>query len=84
MSTRSKRTYNLDAATVRRVRELSERYAVAGTQDAVVEVAIDRLYRDVLEADEAARWADARTDPAFQAEVEAIAADYEDAETSPR
>ena len=84
MSTRSKRTGNHDAATVRRVRELSERNAVAGTQDASGEVAIDSLYRDVRGADEAARWGDARTDIAFQAEVQAIAADYDDAESAPR
>jgi hypothetical protein len=45
MSARTKRTYNLSSATVRRVREMAERYGVAPTQDAVVELAVDELER---------------------------------------
>ena len=37
MAVRTKRTYNLSSATVRRVRELADEYGAARTQDGVVE-----------------------------------------------
>ncbi len=64
-SPRTKRTYNLSTATVRRVREMAERYGVAPTQDAVVELAVDELERRLREEREASVWEEAATDPAL-------------------
>lgn len=61
-STRTKRTYNLSQATVQRVREMAERYGVAPTQDAVVELAVDELERRLREEQEASAWEEAATD----------------------
>ena len=72
---RTKRTYNLPERTLRAVRELASAYGVAATQDGVIELAVDELARRLREEDEAGRWAEAATDPAFRAE----AADVEDA-----
>ena len=85
MAARLKRTYNLSAATVRTVKELAGEYRVAGSQDAVVELAVEELRRRVREADEAAIWEQAGRDPGFRAEVEALEADFAsaDAETWP-
>ena len=77
MTTRIKRTYNLDEATVRHVREMSAEYGVADSQDAVVELAVERLFRDVLDRVEAERWAAAATDPRFVAEMRQIAVDLD-------
>jgi hypothetical protein len=79
-----KRTYNLSPETVRRVRELSMDYFVAPSQDAVVELAIDRLYRDSRELAEAAKWAAAAEDPQFRQEMSRLAAAYRDIETWPK
>jgi hypothetical protein len=86
MTSRVKRTYNLAPATVRRVRELTEDYAVAASQDAVIELAVDELDRRLREARESEAWATAAADPEFQAEVDDVAAAYRtaDAETWPR
>jgi hypothetical protein len=83
MEARTKRTYRLSARTQARVKELSARYDVAGSQDAVVEVAVDRLYREVEAQTEAARWAEAAADPAFRAESAEIARLFGDTETWP-
>ena len=82
MKARLKRTYNLSAATVK---ELAGEYRVAGSQDAVVELAVGELRRRVRDAEEAAIWERAASDPAFRAEVAAIEADFApaDAETWP-
>jgi hypothetical protein len=72
MTTRVKRTYNLSEAAVRRVRELASDYGAADSQDAVVELAVDRLYRAFQDAQEAMRWASAATDPAFRREITSI------------
>jgi hypothetical protein len=80
---RTKRTYRLSARTQARVRELSARYGVAGSQDAVVEVAVDRLYREIEAQTEADRWAEAAMDPEFQVEMADIARLFDDAETWP-
>jgi predicted kinase len=69
MEPRTKRTYNLAPATVRRVREMAERYGVAPSQDAVVELAVDELERRLREEREAAAWEEAAADADFQAEV---------------
>lgn len=83
MAGRSKRTYNLAQTTIRRVRELSEEYGAAGTQDAVVDLAVERLYVELREQAEAERWAAAAEDRAFQAEVREIARELADAESWP-
>jgi hypothetical protein len=83
MAKRSKRTYNLAESTVRRVRELSEQYGAAPTQDGVVDLAVERLYLELRERAEGEQWAAARGDPAFQAEIREIQRVYGDAETWP-
>jgi hypothetical protein len=83
MARRSKRTYNLAEATVRHVRELSEKYGAAPTQDGVVDLAVERLYLELRERAESEQWAAARNDSAFQAEVREIEHVYGDAETWP-
>lgn len=75
MEVRVKRTYNLSAATVRAVQKLAGEYRVARSQDAVVELAVDELQRRLRDAEEAALWANAATDPAFRADADAIDAD---------
>jgi hypothetical protein len=85
MTTKVKRTYNLEPATVRRVRELTETYGVASSQDGVIELAVDELDRRLRDAREREAWAAAATDPAFQAEAADISAAYAaaDADTWP-
>jgi hypothetical protein len=75
--TRIKRTYNLDDTTVRHVREMSADYGVADSQDAVVELAVERLYREAVDRVESERWLAAASDPAFIAEMREIAADLD-------
>ena len=86
MSATVKRTYNLDPATVRRVRELSQTYGVAASQDAVVELAVDELDRRLRDDREAQAWADAAADPTFLREMEDVERAYasSDDETWPR
>lgn len=81
---RTKRTYNLSTATVRRVRELAEQYGAARTQDGVVEVAVERLYLEARDRADAERWAGAADDPAFQAEMSEISDLYDQPETWPK
>jgi len=83
MSTKTKRTYNLSAKAVAHVKELAGRIGSASSQDGVVELAIERLYRDVRDQEEAALWARAATDPEFRAEMQAIAISYGDPESWP-
>jgi len=83
MSTRIKRTYNLEESTVLHVRELSAEFGIAGSQDAVVEFAVERLYREALDRAESDRWVAAAADPAFVAEIRAIAADLDGDESWP-
>lgn len=80
---RTKRTYNLSQETVARVRELAGRYGAASSQDGVVELAIERLYRDVRDREEADRWAAAAEDPEFRAETRTIATEYGDVDRWP-
>ena len=80
MASRVKRTYNLAPATVRRVREMSERYRVAPSQDAVIELAVDELERRLREADETEAWASAASDPEFRSEVGDLETGYRDAD----
>ncbi len=83
MSSRTKRTYNLSEQTVSRVRELAGRYEAAPSQDRVVELAVERLYRAVRDEQEAQAWARAAEDPEFRAEAKRIARDYGDRESWP-
>lgn len=80
---RTKRTYNLSASTVRRVRELAEQYGAAKTQDGVVEVAVERLYYEARARAESEEWAAAASDPEFQAEMAEIAEIYDTPDTWP-
>ena len=75
-----KRTYNLSPTTVRRVREMAERYRVAPSQDAVVELAVDELERRLVEESEAAAWEAAASDPEFGAEAGELEAAYRSAD----
>lgn len=86
MVTRVKRTYNLSERTVRAVRELSQRYGVNRSQDAVVELAVEELERQLHDAEEGRAWAAAQEDPAFQREVADLETEFRtaDAETWPR
>ena len=83
---RTKRTYNLPERTVFAVRELAATYGVAGTQDGVIELAVDELVRRLREDAEADAWARAAADPGFGAETADLAAAYTtaDGETWPR
>jgi hypothetical protein len=80
---RTKRTYNLAAPTIDRVRELSERYRASPTQDGVVDLAVERLYLEMREQAEGDRWAAAATDSDFQREVREISEDLRFAESWP-
>jgi hypothetical protein len=83
MDQRSKRTYRISARAQARVRELASRYGVAGSQDAVVEAAVDRLYREVEAKAESDRWAEAASDPVFRADMLEVERQFDDPETWP-
>jgi hypothetical protein len=83
MGTRTKRTYNLSLEAVAHVRDLADRSDPGTSQDGIVEMAIDRLYRDVREHEETARWARASEDPAFKAEMKGLELLYRDLESWP-
>ncbi|MEO5705290.1 MAG: hypothetical protein ABIZ52_03010 [Candidatus Limnocylindrales bacterium] len=80
---RTKRTYNLAAPTVHRVRELAELYGTSPTQDGVVDLAVERLYLEVRERAESDRWAASTADPEFQRERREIQRDLRHAESWP-
>lgn len=82
---KTKRTYNLSRRTIDTVQALAQR-KVAPTQDALVELAVDELARQVRDADEADAWTAAAADREFVAEAEDLDAAYRtaDAETWPR
>ena len=80
MALRVKRTYNLSEETVKRVREMAERYAVASSQDAVIELAVDELERRLRDDREADAWASAATDRAFVSESRGLEAAYRTAD----
>lgn len=84
MALRAKRTYKLSERTLERVRELAGRYAVARSQDAVVDLAVDHLYREVREQREGELWSAASADEEFRAEVDRIANALEAGETWPK
>ena len=78
-----KRTYNLSEAAVHRVREMAQLPDLPDSQDAVVELAVERLYLDVRARAEASAWDQAASDPAFAAEMHWIAAEFRDGESWP-
>jgi hypothetical protein len=80
MADRIKRTYNLAPSTVVRVREMAEKYAVAPSQDAVVELAVDELDRRLRDEREAAEWEAAASDPAFRGEAADVEGAYREAD----
>lgn len=80
MATKEKRTYNLNAATVRAVRELADEYHAAPTQDAVVELAVSELARRLRDEAESAAWEAAATDGSFSAEAQEIEDAYRGAD----
>ncbi len=75
-----KRTYNLSEPTIRTVRELSERYGLDRSQDAVVELAVEELERRLRDAEEARAWAAAAEEPEFQQESDSLEAVYRSAD----
>ena len=84
MTAKTKRTYNLSEETVSHVRDLAGRDSTAPSQDGVVELAVERLYRDVRDREEADLWSRAREDSAFRAEMVEIAVEYRDPEDWPQ
>ena len=83
MESRTKRTYRLTERAQARVREMAGEYAVSGSQDAVVELAVDRLYREVQAAAEATQWEAAAGDSTFRREAAELAAAFSDVDTWP-
>jgi hypothetical protein len=73
---KTKRTYNLSERTIRTVRELADKYRIAGSQDAVVELAVEELSRRLRDAAEAQVWALAREDKDFAAGTRDIESAY--------
>lgn len=80
MSRTVKRTYNLPPRTLEQVREMAERYRVAGSQDAVVELAVDELERRLREEREAQAWEAASADPLFRIEADELDSVYRTAD----
>ena len=80
MGTTIKRTYNLTTEAVAHVRDMVGRGNLPASQDGVVELAIDHLYREVRDGDDAAAWAQAALDEAFINETRSIADELAHAE----
>ena len=72
MSTKTKRTYNLSPEAVGHVRDLAARGDLAASQDAVVEMAIEQLYRDVRDREDAVLWSRSSQDAGFLREMRAL------------
>jgi len=83
MATKTKRTYNLSPETISRVRDLAETGRLGGSQDRVVEVAVEQLYLGVRAQQEAASWARAAEDPEFMAEMRGLEAAFGELERWP-
>jgi hypothetical protein len=83
MAIKVKRTYNLTAQAVAHVRDLAAKSEAGMTQDGVVELAIERLYRERREHDETAQWARASEDPAFIEDMKGVDRTYRDLESWP-
>jgi hypothetical protein len=82
MAARTKRTYALRPETIHRVRELTAG-GYATSQDAVVDEAVDRLYRQLKDSEEIEAWTRAAEDPEFQAEVGEVIAAFDAADRWP-
>lgn len=78
-----KRTYNLTTEAVAHVREMVGRGELPTSQDGIVELAIDRLYRAVSDQDDVDRWARAAQDQVFIVEMRTVSADMAEAEARP-
>lgn len=83
MSMKTKRTYNLTTDAVAHVRDLAGKLGTPSSQDGVVELAIERLFMEVRDREEAALWARAAQDGEFRAEMSAVALAFEDHEHWP-
>jgi hypothetical protein len=83
MTIKVKRTYNLSSEAVAKVRDLASRDGSGMSQDGVVELAIERLYRERHEHEETTQWTRAREDPAFVAEMQGLGRTYGDRESWP-
>jgi hypothetical protein len=77
MSAKTKRTYNLSPEAVAHVRDLAARGDLAPSQDGVVEMAIEQLYREVQDREDAARWSMAACDEGFRREMHTLAAELD-------
>jgi hypothetical protein len=79
MNAKTKRTYNLSVETVAHVRDLASRGGdLRRSQDGIVEMAVEQLYREVRDKEEAALWARASEDSEFQAEMKSLSLAYRD------
>lgn len=83
MKTKVKRTYNLSVEVVSHVRDLAGLMGATVSQDRVVELAVERLYRETREREETATWAQAAEDLEFRSEMRDIAAAYGDRDSWP-
>jgi len=77
MTTKTKRTYNLSPEAVAHVRALAARGDLAPSQDAIVEMAIEQLYREVQDREETACWSMAASDEAFRDEMRTLASELD-------
>lgn len=76
MTTKTKRTYNLSPDALAHVRDLAARGDLAPSQDGVVEIAIEHLYREVRDREEAALWSRAAQDETFRLEMRALDSEF--------
>lgn len=83
MAARTKRTYNLSPEAVTHVRDLAARGDLATSQDGVVEMAIEHLYREVRDREEAALWSRAARDETFRLEMRTLDSELAGAEGWP-
>ena len=83
MPAKVKRTYNLSVEVVTHVRDLAGLMGATMSQDRVVEVAVERLYREIRDREEASAWASAAEDTEFRSEMRDIASAYGDRESWP-
>ena len=84
MTTKTKRTYNLSGEAVEHVRLIAGHQDLPDTQDGVVEFAIERLYQEVRDREEAALWAQASQDARFKAELGFLAEVFDEASSWPQ
>jgi hypothetical protein len=77
---KTKRTYNLSAATVDMVRRLVEEQHLAPSQDALVEMALADFFMAVRHEEEARQFAEAADDPEMRAELDLLEAEFASAD----